>query len=140
MSPPHILLVEDNPHDALLTIKALTNQSTYTLSAVEDGVQALEYLRGQQPYSSAQLPQLILLDLKLPRKSGFELLAEIKADPQLKDVPVIVLTNSSPEDDILRRCAGYATGYLEKPNDPAKFIAAVRAIVQSWLDNAVLLA
>src|SRR5437868_284997 len=90
-----ILLVEDNPHDALLVIEAIADNPAYSLRAVDDGDQAIAYLRRESPFADAVPPALILLDLKLPKKNGYEILTEIRGDQSLKDIPVIVLTNTS---------------------------------------------
>ena len=128
-SPIEILLVEDDAGDALLTRKALENNKiSNTLRVVTDGVAALGYLRRQPPHSGAVRPDLILLDLNLPKKSGTEVLAEVKADPRLRQIPVVVLTTSSAEQDILRSYNLHANAYVTKPVDLAKFMHVINAI------------
>ncbi|HWH70296.1 MAG TPA: response regulator, partial [Candidatus Sulfotelmatobacter sp.] len=103
------------------------------LSIVEDGVQALEFLRRQGPYAQAPRPDLIMLDLNLPRKDGREVLAELKADPDLKAIPVVVLTTSRAEQDVLRAYRLHANCYITKPVDFEQFLEVVRSIESFWL-------
>ena len=129
-----ILLVEDSPSDTELTIEALREgKMRNNLSTVEDGVQALEFLRRRGPYANAPRPDLIMLDLNLPRKDGREVLAEIKADPALKTIPVVVLTTSRAEQDILRAYNLHANCYITKPVDFEQFLDVVRTIESFWL-------
>jgi CheY-like chemotaxis protein len=117
-----ILLVDDDPADVQLTREALEEgRVPSSVTAVADGVEALAYLRGQGKYATALLPDLILLDLKMPRKSGLELLAEIKADETLRHIPVIVLTTSDAPVDILKAYDLQASCYITKPADLAEF-------------------
>ncbi len=128
-SPIEILLVEDDAGDALLTRKALENNKiSNTLRVVTDGVAALGYLRRQPPHRGAVRPDLILLDLNLPKKSGTEVLAEVKADPRLCQIPVVILTTSSAELDILRSYNLHANAYVTKPVDLAQFMQVINAI------------
>jgi CheY-like chemotaxis protein len=128
-----ILLVEDSPTDVLMTREALTYAKVlHHLHVVEDGVAALAFLRRQGEYAAAPRPDLILLDLNLPRKNGQEVLAELKADDAFKLIPVVVLTTSQAESDILTSYGLHANCYITKPVDFANFAAVVRAIEQFW--------
>ena len=132
--PIEILLVEDSPSDAEFTIEALKEAKVRNhLSLVEDGVQAMEFLRRQGQYTSAPRPDLIMLDLNLPRKDGREVLAELKADDHLKMIPVVVLTTSRAEEDVLRAYQLHANCYITKPVDFGKFLEVVRTIESFWL-------
>jgi CheY-like chemotaxis protein len=134
MRPIEILLVEDSPSDTELTVEALKDFKVRNhVSIVEDGVRALEFLRRQDPYAQAPRPDLILLDLNLPRKDGREVLAEIKKDEQLKAIPVVVLTTSRADQDILRAYNLNANCYINKPVDFNQFLEVVRAIESFWL-------
>lgn len=129
-----ILLIEDNPGDARLTLEAFKEAKVLNhFSLVKDGVEALAYLRGQDQYAGARLPDLILLDLNLPRKSGREVLSEIKADERLKTIPVVVLTTSSSEEDIARAYSRHANCYVKKPVDLEQFLRVVHSIENFWL-------
>lgn len=124
-----VLLVEDDPGDALMTQEAFEHHKIRnTLHVVKDGVEALEFLRREGPYENAPRPGLILLDLNLPRKDGREVLSEIKADAELRSIPVVVLTTSEAEEDILRSYSLYANAYVTKPVDFDRFIEVVRQI------------
>jgi len=132
--PIDILLVEDSPSDTDLTVEALAaGKIRNRLSIVEDGVQAMEFLRRQGAYANAPRPDLIMLDLNLPRKDGREVLAEIKADDTLKTIPVVVLTTSQADEDILRVYELNANCYITKPVDFKQFMAVVRSIEEFWL-------
>lgn len=132
--PIEILLVEDNPGDVRLTIEALKEGKVRnTLSVTKDGVEALAFLRREGPHAKAPRPDLILLDLNLPRKDGREVLAEIKEDPVLRRIPVVVLTTSKAEEDILRTYDLHANCYITKPVDLDQFISVVRSIDEFWL-------
>jgi chemotaxis family two-component system response regulator Rcp1 len=132
--PIEILLVEDNPGDVRLTIEALKEgKMRNNLAVAKDGVEALAYLRRQGSHASANRPDLILLDLNLPRKDGREVLAEIKEDPVLRRIPVVVLTTSKAEEDILRTYDLHANCYITKPVDLDQFISVVRSIDDFWL-------
>jgi len=129
-----ILLVEDSPSDADLTVEALGDGKVLNnLHWVEDGVEALAFLRRQGKYSDAPRPDLILLDLNLPKKDGRQVLAEIKVDPQLKLIPVVVLTTSAAERDILKTYELNANCYVTKPIDLEQFITVVKLIEMFWL-------
>jgi CheY-like chemotaxis protein len=132
--PVEILLVEDSPSDTELTVEALKQAKVRNhLSTVEDGMQAMEFLRRQGPFAGAPRPDLIMLDLNLPRKNGREVLAEIKADPDLKTIPVVVLTTSRAEQDVLRAYQLSANCYITKPVDFDQFLNVVRSIESFWL-------
>ncbi len=129
-----ILLVEDSPSDTELTIEALSEAKVANhLSAVQDGVQALAFLRREAEYAQAPRPDLILLDLNLPRKDGREVLAELKADPDLRTIPVVVLTSSSAEEDVLRAYQLQCNCYITKPVIFKDFLKVVRSIESFWL-------
>ncbi len=129
-----ILLVEDSPSDAELTVEALREgKMRNRLSLVEDGVQAMAFLRRQGEYAQAPRPDLILLDLNLPRKDGREVLEELKADESLKLIPVVVLTTSRAEQDVLRAYRSHANCYITKPVDFKQFLEVVRSIESFWL-------
>ena len=132
--PIEILLIEDNPGDVRLTKEALRDSKVINnLSVVSDGVQALEFLHREGRYADAVRPDVILLDLNLPRKDGREVLEEIKADPDLKRIPVVVITSSSSEEDVLRSYNLHANCYISKPVDLEQFIAVVRSIEDFWM-------
>ncbi len=132
--PIEILLVEDNPGDVRLTIEALKEGKVRNnLAVAKDGVEALAFLRRQGSHARASRPDLILLDLNLPRKDGREVLAEIKKDPALRRIPVVVLTTSKAEEDILRTYDLHANCYITKPVDLEQFISVVRSIDDFWL-------
>jgi chemotaxis family two-component system response regulator Rcp1 len=132
--PIEILLVEDSPSDAQLAREALASAKIANrLRHVEDGVEALQFLRRQGPYGDVPRPDLILLDLNLPRKGGREVLEELKRDPQLKQIPVVVLTTSRAEQDVLRSYALHANCYITKPVDFTQFMEVVKSIESFWL-------
>lgn len=134
-----ILLVEDNPADARLVTELLKEgRLPHRISHVSDGVEALEYLRQQAGHTAARRPDLILLDLNLPRKDGRELLAEIKTDDKLRRIPVVVLTTSQAEDDITKAYNLYANCYLTKPVDLDQFSRVIKSIEDFWLTTAKL--
>jgi CheY-like chemotaxis protein len=124
-----VLLVEDDPGDTLMIREAFEdNKVRNRLTCVTDGVQALEFLRREGEHAGAPRPDLILLDLNLPRKDGREVLAEIKADDSLRSIPVVVLTTSQAEEDVLRSYELHANAYVTKPVDFERFIDVVRQI------------
>ena len=132
--PIEVLLVEDNPGDVRLTRETFTESGARAnLHVVGDGVEALAFLRRQGPYSQAPRPSIILLDLNLPRKDGREVLAEIKADHDLRRIPVVVLTTSQAERDILKSYDLHANSYITKPVDLDEFLAVIGAIENFWL-------
>lgn len=132
--PIDILLVEDNPGDVRLMREALRDGKLLNqLSTVSDGEQALAFLRKQGNYAKVSRPDLILLDLNLPRKDGREVLGEIKADPDLRSIPVVIVTSSQAEEDILKSYNTYANCYVTKPVDLEKFVAVVRSLEDFWV-------
>ena len=129
-----ILLVEDSPSDTELTVEALAGAKICNrLSIVDDGVKAMEFLHRQGAYTNAPRPDLIMLDLNLPRKDGREVLAEIKADKALQTIPVVVLTTSQAEQDVLHAYSRHANCYITKPVDFRQFLEVVEAIESFWL-------
>ena len=137
--PKEVLIVEDNLGDVELAFEALGESSMRNhLHAVEDGVEALAFLRREGRYRHAPRPDLILLDLNLPRKSGQEVLAEIKADEDLKRIPVVVLTTSEAQEDIIKAYNLHANCYVTKSVDFGLFIEAMKAIDHFWLKIAQL--
>ncbi len=144
MNPParklfHILLVEDSAADVLLTKEALAQSKLLVeLHVAEDGVQAMEFLRHHGPYSEAPTPDLVLLDLNLPLKDGREVLAEVKGDPQLCYIPIVVLTTSQAEEDVLRAYGLHANCYITKPVDFESFVNLVHTIQQFWFSIVTL--
>ncbi|MDG4828336.1 response regulator [Solwaraspora sp. WMMD1047] len=128
-SPIEVLLVEDDPGDVLMTKEAFEEHKLRNrLTVVSDGAQALAYLRREGEYADAEVPDLILLDLNLPKRDGRQVLAEIKNDEQLCRIPVVVLTTSQADEDILRSYQLHANAYVAKPVDFERFIAVVRQI------------
>ena len=131
--PVEILLVEDNPGDVDLTRETLQDSKLLNhMNVVGNGVEAMAYLRRQGKYAEATRPDLILLDLNLPKKDGREVLAEVKADDRLRRIPVVVLTTSSAEQDILQTNDLHANCYITKPVNLDQFSAVVRAIEEFW--------
>jgi CheY-like chemotaxis protein len=129
-----ILLVEDNAGDARLTLEAFKEGRVInSVTVLRDGVEALAYLRREEPYTNARQPDLILLDLNLPRKDGREVLAEIKSDERLKQIPVVVLTTSIAEQDIALAYGSHANCYISKPVDLEQFLRVVHSIESFWL-------
>ena len=132
--PVEILLIEDNPGDARLAREALRDAKVRNnLSWVPDGVEGLAYLRQEGKYSQAVRPDLILLDLNLPRKDGREVLSEIKVDDKLRRIPVVILTTSQAEEDVLRAYHLNANCYITKPVDLEQFMKVVKTIEDFWL-------
>ena len=137
--PFHILLVEDSPADVLLTKEALSDSKLLVeLHVAENGIQAMEFLRHNGAYSEAPTPDLVLLDLNLPLKDGREVLAEVKADPHLRSIPVVVLTTSQAEEVVLRAYGLHANCYITKPVDFESFVNVVRSIQQFWFSIVTL--
>jgi chemotaxis family two-component system response regulator Rcp1 len=137
--PIEILLVEDNPGDVRLTKEALKEGKVYSnLHTCKDGVEAMEFLRRQGKYKDAPRPDIILLDLNLPKKDGREVLEEIKTDDQLKRIPVVVLTTSKAEEDVLKTYNLHANCYVTKPVDLEKFMVVVKSIDIFWLTVVTL--
>jgi chemotaxis family two-component system response regulator Rcp1 len=134
-----ILLVEDNPADVRLTMEALKeNHASNRLSVARDGVEALAFLRRTGSYAGAPRPELVLLDLNLPGKDGLEVLAEMKEDPELKSIPVVVLTTSDNPKDIVKSYQLHANSYITKSLRLEQFIKDMEAVVDFWLDAARL--
>jgi len=137
--PISILLVEDNAGDVRLTQEALKEgRVANTLHVVIDGVEALQFLRREGKYSSAPKPDLILLDLNLPRLDGRQVLSEVKKDPELKRIPVVVLTTSKAEEDVLKTYDLYANCYIAKPVEFDEFVGVIKMIDQFWLTTVKL--
>lgn len=137
--PIEILLVEDSPGDVRLTREALADARVQNrLSVVTDGIEALAFLRRAGRYADAPRPDLILLDLNMPRKDGREVLQEIKSDETLRRIPVVVLTTSKAEEDVLRSYNLHANCYVTKPVDLEKFIVVVKSIDIFWLTVVTL--
>lgn len=124
-----VLLVEDDPGDVLMTREAFEHHKLRnTLHVVSDGVEAVQFLRREAPYGDVPRPGLILLDLNLPRRGGLEVLAEIKQDENLRSIPVVVLTTSEAEEDVLRTYSLHANAYVSKPVDFTRFVEVIRQI------------
>ena len=137
--PVEILLVEDNPGDVRLTREALREGKVYNnLHWAKDGVEALEFLRREGRHADAPRPDIILLDLNLPKKDGREVLSAIKNDERFKQIPVVVLTTSEAEEDVLRSYELHANCYITKPVDLDKFIMVVQSIDRFWLTVVTL--
>lgn len=133
-TPIEILMVEDNPGDVRLTLEALKETKIRNnLNVVRDGAEALAFLRRQGQYAQAPHPDLVLLDLNVPRIDGRQVLAEVKADPDLRRIPVVVLTASETEEDILKTYDLQANCYITKPVDLEQFIKVVQSIETFWL-------
>ena len=133
--PIQILLVEDNPGDVRLTREALRDAKVHNnVSVAYDGVEAMAFLRKEGRYAEAPRPDLILLDLNLPKKSGREVLEEIKRDDRFKHIPVVILTTSQAEQDVLESYRLRANAYVTKPVDLEQFLKVVKSIEQFWLE------
>jgi len=134
-----ILLVEDNPADVLMTRSAFEDfKLNNALHVVEDGVEALAFLHSQGAFTGSPRPDLIMLDLNLPRKNGREVLAEIKNDPQLRNIPVVVLTTSSSEKDVFQAYDLHANCYIVKPVGFTSFVEAIKSIKNFWFSLVTL--
>jgi two-component system, chemotaxis family, response regulator Rcp1 len=139
MKMPEILMVDDNPADIDLTSEVLAQSNQrFHMSAVHDGAEALSFLRRQGKYSRAPMPDLMVLDLSLPRKNGQEVLAEVKSDPKLAKMPVVVFTTSQATPDVLRSYELGANCYLRKPGNLADFVAVVQSMASFWFGFASL--
>lgn len=131
--PVDILLVEDSPGDVMLIEEFLSDSELrHRLHVVSDGEQAMEFVRQQGGHAGAPRPDLVLLDLNLPKKGGTEVLREIKSDPDLKSIPVIVLTSSQSEEDVVKSYELHANAYIQKPVDFHQFVKVMRAIEDFW--------
>ena len=132
--PREILLIEDSPSDADLAREALgQGKILNNLHFVEDGVEAMKFLRRKEPYLSVPRPDLILLDLNLPKKTGVEVLTEIKTDQSLKLIPVVILSTSAAQEDIIQSYSLHANCYITKPVDFVQFTKVIRLIEEFWL-------
>ncbi len=132
--PIEILLVEDSPGDARLAMEALKEAKVLNhISVVPDGVEAMAFLRRQDGYADAPYPDLILLDLNLPKKDGREVLAEVKADSSLQHIPVVILTTSQAEQDVMRSYRLHANCYITKPVDLDQFLEVIKSVENFWL-------
>jgi CheY-like chemotaxis protein len=130
----NVLLVEDDPSDVTLTRRVLDKSKLHlTLDVVTDGEEAIAYLNKQGPYSKVSTPDLVLLDLNLPKKGGLEVLEDIRSDPKLTATPVVVLTTSKAEEDIVKSYKHHANCYISKPVDLNQFSKVVQAIEDFWL-------
>lgn len=137
--PIEILLVDDSPSDVLLTREALAQSRLINrIHVVDNGVDALAFLRREGSYRDVPRPDLVLLDWKLPKKSGSEVLAEVKADEQLRAIPVVVLSTSQAEEDVIRSYHLYANCYITKPVDFDTFAGVVRSIREFWFSIVTL--
>lgn len=133
--PIEILMVEDNPGDIRLTQEALKkNKLKNVLHSVDNGVDALAYLRREGEFKTRNRPDLIILDLNIPKKNGMEVLKEVKEDPILRRIPVVILTSSRAEEDIIRGYSLHANCYITKPVDLGKFIEVVKVLDDFWLE------
>ncbi|MGA2675323.1 MAG: response regulator [Methanobacterium sp.] len=134
-----ILLVEDNPGDVRLITEAFKNvEATINIVVAKDGFEAMQILKREGNYTTAIKPQLIVLDLNLPKKNGREVLKEIKSNPELQMIPVIILTTSSAEEDIIETYKNHVNAYITKPFNLEKFIEIVKSIYDFWLKNVKL--
>lgn len=135
----HILLVEDNPADVDLTLEALSSDKiANSVDVVKDGVEAMEFLRHEGKFAGSTRPDVIFLDLNLPRKDGREVLAELKQDALLCDIPVVVLTTSQEEEDIVKSYKLHANCYISKPVNLSEFLRVVQAIDHFWFQIVAL--
>ncbi len=133
-APLEVLLVEDSPGDVRLTVEAFKTAKVHiSLRVVYDGAEAMQYLRREDKYADAQRPDLVLLDLNLPKKDGREVLGEIKGNPVLLTIPVVILTTSAADEDILRSYRLHANCYITKPVDLVGFLEVVKSIDNFWL-------
>jgi len=131
--PVDILLVEDNPGDVRLTKEALKDAKVLNeIYVARDGVEAMHFVHREGSFANAPMPDLILLDLNLPRKDGREVLAEIKKDPKLQHIPVVVLTTSKADEDIIKTYNLHANAYITKPVDLNRFVEIMHALEQFW--------
>jgi two-component system, chemotaxis family, response regulator Rcp1 len=136
---PEILMVDDNPADIDLTSEVLAQgKNHFHVNAVNDGEEAISFLQRQGKYARAPLPDLVVLDLNLPRKNGCEVLASIKADPSLAKIPVVIFTTSQSNSDITRSYKLGANCYLKKPGNLPEFVAVVQSMAEFWLGFASL--
>lgn len=139
MTSIEVLIIEDNPADVDLVIEAFKDgKLTINLVVAEDGAEAMAYLRKEGEYKSATIPDLVLLDLNMPIKNGFEVLDEMKQDPELKRIPIIIMTISKAEEDVLRSYNLHANAYIVKPVELNQFLNTIRSIENFWLSMVKL--
>ena len=137
--PVNILLIEDNPGDVRLAQEAFKEgHINVTLDVVMDGMEAINYLRKVGKYENVTTPDLVLLDLNLPKKDGREVLSDIKADPKLRSIPIVILTTSNAEQDILNSYNLHVNCYINKPVDFDRFFDIIQKIEDFWLQTAIL--
>ena len=135
----HVLLVDDNPAEAMITREGLISAEILsTMDMVSDGVEAMDFLHRRGRHAGARRPDLVLLDLNMPRKGGLDVLAEMKADESLKNIPVVVLTTSKSREDVSRAYALHANCFISKPMDFEEFTAAMRTIRSFWFSVVTL--
>ena len=136
---PEILMVDDNPADIELTTEVLAqSEEHFHVNAVNDGAEAIYFLRHRGKYTEAPVPNLVVLDLNLPRKDGRDVLAEVKSDPKLAKIPVVVFTTSQASTDVMRSYELGANCYMRKPGNLTDFVAAVQSMASFWLGFASL--
>jgi CheY-like chemotaxis protein len=137
--PMEILLVEDGLVDARITMSSLSSAAIqHRLTLIRDGAEAMTFLRREGRFARAPRPDLILLDLMLPKKNGIEVLAELRADEQLRRIPVVVLTSSDDEEDRARCASFHVDSYITKPVNQQKFLSVVKELKRFWLDDIIL--
>ncbi len=137
--PVNILLIEDNPGDVRLAQEAFKEGNIHVnLDVAMDGLEAINFLRKNEPYQNAATPDLVLLDLNLPKKDGREVLSDIKGDPKLRSIPVVILTTSNAEQDILNSYNLHVNCYINKPVDFDRFFDIIQKIEDFWLQTAIL--
>ena len=137
--PYTILLIEDNPGDVRLTQEAFkAGKKDITLEVVSDGVEALDFLKNQGPYAGKPRPDLILLDLNLPKWDGREVLKKIKSDPEFRSIPIVVLTTSNAKSDVMKSYDLHANCFISKPIDFDNFFNIIHKIEEFWLSTAIL--
>jgi CheY-like chemotaxis protein len=134
----HILVVEDNKADARLAVDALRDEPDYRVSVVEDGVQAMAFLRREAPYTTVSRPDLILLDLNLPYKDGRAVLAECKADPSFRQIPIVILTSTQAPEEVQRAYTLGAAAYCLKPMRLEDYFSLIQMIAELWGRRALL--
>jgi chemotaxis family two-component system response regulator Rcp1 len=135
----NILLVEDNPADVYLAVEAMKESPiSHSLSVVTDGQKAISYMLREGKYADAQRPDAVILDLNLPKKNGFQVLKEIKENPHLRCIPVIIMTTSSDQNDIRQACDLKANSYIVKPLNFERFVKVIHSIMDYWFTTAIL--